>query len=89
MTEACAGLGGFSADEGDNWFCYLARFDEVCHSLFLAAANLAEHHDRLRLWIFLEEFNNFGVGQTDDDISTYVNKRCRADALLSKVIGHR
>src|SRR5271163_4454478 len=65
---------GLSGDEGD--YRFLKVFLDVSRGfLFSAAANLADHDDRARARILVEQLQNFDMAAADDRIAANADAR--------------
>src|SRR5579875_447819 len=75
--------GGATGNEGYNRLGH-PRFDELGGVLFVAATDLATHHDGLRPWVLLKELEVIDEGRADDGVAPDADATGLADTGLGK-----
>src|SRR5258707_6559572 len=82
MTHAFAGRRRDSRDVGNHGFAYALANKRRC-GLFVAAADLAHHHDALGLWVIFEQRQDIDEVHAAHGVAAYSD----AGALAQSIVG--
>src|SRR5262249_5448631 len=84
VAHALAGGGGAAGDEADDGLLHV-RLNPCGGGFFIAAADLADHHDGLGLRVIIEEFEKIDVAGADDGIAADADAGALAVVALGKL----
>ena len=84
VAHAAAGRGRSAGDEADHGLGY-PRLNEGRGVLLLGAADLADHHDSVRLGVVLEELEDIDEGGPDDGVAADADARRLSKAVFGEL----